>query len=308
LSRRKIWIDLLLYPGHTLPTAAAPALVGIGLALHDHVFDFLPAFLGFLASWLIHVGGVFTDNYVLLTKTPQVREHPELSEALENGSLTRFTLRCAIIACFALALLTGPYLLKVAGFLVVVFGALGIVSSWAYAGGPFAYARLGLADPIFFLMFGVVAVVGTYYVQAAPHELSPLNWYLVHAALPADAFLLGLPVGALVTNVLLIDDIRDHEPDRRKGWRTGAVRFGVGWNRAEIGVLTALAYLAPFWFWLGRGFSPWVLLPLLTLPQATRVAWIVATRDRFEDLFPMTPKAAYLALAYAVLQAIGLAL
>jgi 1,4-dihydroxy-2-naphthoate polyprenyltransferase len=153
-----------------------------------------------------------------------------------------------------------------------------------------------------------VAVVGTYYVQAAPHELSPLNWYLVHAALPADAFILGLPVGALVTNVLLIDDIRDHAPDRRKGWRTGAVRFGVGWNRGEIAALTVFAYLAPFWFWLGRGFSPWVLLPLLTLPQAISVVRTVATRDRFEDLFPMTPKAAYLSLAYAVLQAIGLAL
>jgi len=307
MSHRKIWVDLLLYPGHTLPTAAAPALVGLGLAWHDHVFDFMPAFVGFLASWLVHIGGVFTDNYVLVTKTPQVREHPELNDALENGTLTRFTLRCAIVACFALALLTGPYLLKVAGFFVVVFGVLGVVSSWAYAGGPLAYARHGLADPIFFVMFGVVAVVGTYYVQAASHALSPLNWYLVHAALPADAFILGLPVGALVTNVLLIDDIRDHEPDRRKGWLTGAVRFGIGWNRGEIIVLTAFAYLAPFWFWLGRGFSPWVLLPLLTLPQAVSVARTVAMRDGFEDLFPMTPKAAFLSLAYGALLAIGIA-
>jgi 1,4-dihydroxy-2-naphthoate octaprenyltransferase len=308
VSRRKIWIDLLLYPGHTLPTAAAPALIGVGLAIHDHVFAFLPALAGFLASWLIHVGGVFTDNYELITKTPHVREHPELNEALENGTLTRFGLRSAILACFALALLTGPYLLHVAGFPVVVFGVLGVIASWAYAAGPFAYARLGLADPIFFLMFGVVAVVGTYYVQAAPHGLSPLNWYLVHEALPLDAFILGLPVGALVTNVLLIDDIRDHKPDKAKGWLTGAVRFGVGWNRAEILGLTGVAYLAPFWFWLGRGFSPWVLLPLLTLPQAITVARVVCTSERFEDLFPMTPKAAFLSLYYAGLLALGIAL
>jgi 1,4-dihydroxy-2-naphthoate octaprenyltransferase len=307
VSRRRIWINLLLYPGHTLPTAAAPAVVGMGLAVHDHVFAFLPAFAGFLASWLIHVGGVFTDNYELLTRTPQVREHPELNEALEEGTLTRFGLKCAIFACFALALVTGPYLLKVAGFLVVVFGILGLVTSWAYAGGPFAYARLGLADPIFFLMFGVVAVVGTYYVQAAPHDLSPFNWYFVRTALPLDAFILGLPVGGLVTNVLLIDDIRDHKPDKEKGWRTGAVRFGIGWNRAEILILTVFAYLAPFWFWLGRGFSPWVLLPLLTLPQAITVTRIVWTSEGFEDLFPMTPKAAFLSLGYGALLAIGIA-
>lgn len=299
---------MLLYPGHTLPTALAPALVGVGLAIHNHVFAFLPAFLGFFASWLIHVGGVFTDNYVLLTKTPDIQEHPELTEALQNGTLTRFGLQSAIAACFIVALLTGPYLLHTAGFLVVVFGILGIVSSWAYAGGPFAYARLGLADPIFFLMFGVVAVTGTYYVQAAAHLLSAANWYFVASALPFNAFIVGLPVGALVTNVLLIDDIRDHRPDRDKGWRTGAVRFGVGWNRAEIVVLSAFAYLMPFWLWLGRGFSPWVLLPLLTLPQAVTVARVVCTSNRFEDLFPMTPKGAFLSLWYGALLAIGTAL
>lgn len=298
----------MLYPGHTLPTALAPALVGVGLAIHDHVFAFLPALLGFFASWLIHVGGVFTDNYVLLTKTPYVQEHPELTEALQDGTLTRSRLRSAIAACFIIALLTGPYLLHTAGFLVVAFGILGIVSSWAYAGEPLAYARLGLADPIFFLMFGVVAVTGIYYVQAAPHYLSPANWYFVPSALPLNAFVAGLPVGALVTNVLLIDDIRDHKPDRDKGWRTGAVRFGVRWNRAEIVGLTAFAYLVPFWLWLGRGFGPWILLPLLTLPQAIKVARIVWSSDRFEDLFPMTTKGSFLSLWYGALLAIGIAL
>ena len=159
-----------------------------------------------------------------------------------------------------------------------------------------------------FLMFGVVAVTGTYYVQAAAHLLSAANWYFVASALPFNAFIVGLPVGALVTNVLLIDDIRDHRPDRDKGWRTGAVRFGVGWNRAEIVVLSAFAYLMPFWLWLGRGFSPWVLLPLLTLPQAVTVARVVCTSNRFEDLFPMTPKGAFLSLWYGALLAIGTAL
>lgn len=308
VSRRKIWVDLLLYPGHTLPTAAAPVLVAVGLAIHDQVFSFLPAFLGFLASWLIHVGGVFADNYALITQHPDIREHPELNEALENGTLTRFDLKAAILTCFVLALLTGPYLLYVAGFLVVAFGIIGLVSSWAYAAGRFAYARLGLADPIFFLMFGVVAVVGIYYVQAAPRYLAASNWFLVVQALPLDAFVLGLPVGALITNVLLIDDIRDRESDKGKGWHTGAVRFGVDWNRRELLALTVFAYVAPFGFWLGRGFSPWVLLPLLTLPQALAVARVVCTSTRFEDLFPMTPKGAFLSLGYAALLAIGVAL
>jgi 1,4-dihydroxy-2-naphthoate octaprenyltransferase len=129
LSRRELWVSLLLYPTHTLPTAAAPVLVGIGLAVHDHVFAVLPVLVGFLASWLLHVGGVFIDNYVLLVRHPENREHPELIEALEKGTLSLPVLRGAIAFCFVAAMLTGPYLLSVGGFLVVVFGIFGIASS-----------------------------------------------------------------------------------------------------------------------------------------------------------------------------------
>ena len=121
MSRRDIWIHLLLYPGHTLPTAAAPVIVGVGLAIHDHVFAPLPALLGFLASWFIHVGGVFTDNYELLVRHPNTREHPELTYALANGTLRLAALRWAILACFGLPALAGPYLLQIGGFPVLLW-------------------------------------------------------------------------------------------------------------------------------------------------------------------------------------------
>jgi 1,4-dihydroxy-2-naphthoate octaprenyltransferase len=302
LTRRELWVRLLLYPTHTFPTAAAPVLVGVGLAIHDSVFDFWPAFVGFIASWLLHVGGVFIDNYELLVRHADNREHPELIEAVRNGTLSLGILRGAIVFCYLAAIMTGPYVYYIAGPLVVFFGLLGVLSSWAYAGGPLAYARLGLADPIFFLMFGIVAVVGTYYVQAAAHGAT------IASALPLDAFLLGLPVGGLITNVLLIDDMRDREPDRDKGWRTGAVRFGLNWNRVEIVALTAFAYIAPFWFWLGRGYGAWVLLPLATLPRGIAVARAVCRSERFEELFPMTPKGAFLSLYYGALLGLGIVL
>jgi 1,4-dihydroxy-2-naphthoate polyprenyltransferase len=307
MSRRDIWINLLLYPGHTLPTAAAPVIVGVGLAIHDHVFAALPALLGFFASWLIHIGGVFTDNYELLVRHPQTREHPELTDALADGTLTLAGLRWAILACFGLPALAGPYLVDVGGLPVVALAVIGLAASWMYAGGPFPFARLGLADPIFFVMFGIVAVVGTYYVQAAAvlgGSAGGLAWQQV---LPFKALVLGLPVGALVTNVLIIDDIRDRDFDAEKGWRTGVVRLGKSWSGTELIGLTVFAYLIPFWFWLGLGCNAWVLLPLLTLPGAIAVARIVATHERREQLLPMTARAAALALAYAVLLAIGIA-
>lgn len=308
LSAREIWIRLLLYPSHTLPTAAAPVLVGIGLAVHDHVFAPIPVLVAFLASWLIHVGGVFTDNYELLRRHPEVPEHPELRQALSSGILTFAGLRWAIAACFGLAALTLPYLLSIGGTVALLIGIIGAVSSYCYAGGPQPYVKRGLADPVFFAMFGIVAVVGAYYIQSAALHgpaasgvdgLKRLPWYI---------FLVGLPVGALVTNVMVIDDIRDRHFDAVKGWRTGTVRFGLGGSRVEYLALTAFAYLSPFWFWLGLGFSAWTLLPLLTLPLAYTIARAVCTLDQTGDLIVMTPRASKLSLIYSGLLAAGLAM
>jgi 1,4-dihydroxy-2-naphthoate octaprenyltransferase len=305
-SARTVWIDLLLYPTHSLPTAAAPVLVGLGLAFRDRVFAPVPALVGLLGSWLIHVAGVFTDNHELLRRHPGLQEHPELDRAVADGTLRLSTLRAAIAACLALALLTAPYLFGIGGAPVLVLGAVGIGASLSYNGG-WAYVRRGLADPIFFLMFGVVGVAGTYYIQVAALHGAPAPWRLL-LSLPLPAYLVGLPAGAIVTAVMLIDDIRDHAFDRAKGWRTGAVRLGPGWNRGEIAVLVAFAYAAPLAFWLALGLGAWVLLPLLSAPLAWRTVSAVRTLERREDLFPMTPRMARLAVVHSALLAAGLAL
>ena len=113
-----------------------------------------------------------------------------------------------------------------------------------------------------------MSVLGTYYVQAAV-VLGPANWT---QALPLTAVAVSLPIGALITDILVIDDIRDREFDIVKGKNTIAVRFGTTWSRIEFVTLLGSAYLAPFWFWLGLGFSAWVLLPLLTLPVAVAIS------------------------------------
>jgi 1,4-dihydroxy-2-naphthoate octaprenyltransferase len=293
LSRRQLWVGFLLYPGHTLPTAAAPVLIAAGLAVHDGVLAPLPLLVAFLGSWLIHLGGVFADQHELVRRHPQLPEHPELLQALADGTLELALLRKSILLCFGLAALTAPYLVYLGGTPALLIGIVGVAASLSYAAGPLRYAPRGLADPIFFAMFGVVAVAGAYYIQAH--------------AFPASAFVVGVPVGALVTNVLIIDDLRDRSFDAAKGWRTGAVRFGVGWSRGEYLALSALAYLAPFGFWLVLDFSAWVLLPLLTLPWAARIARTVCTSEPRTALFPMTPRASLLSLAYSLLLAAGLA-
>jgi 1,4-dihydroxy-2-naphthoate polyprenyltransferase len=305
-SARKIWVDLLLYPTHSLPTALAPVLVGLGLGLREGFVAPVPVLVAFLGSWLIHVAGVFTDNHELLRLHPDLPEHPELNRAIADGTLRLGTLRRAIAGCLGLAVLTAPYLARIGGAPVLALGALGVAVSLAYNGGP-AYVRRGLADPVFLAMFGVVGVAGTCYIQIAATSGAPAQWALL-GALPAAAWVAGLPAGALVTAVMLIDDLRDVEFDRAKGWRTGAVRFGPRFGRAEIAALVAFAYAAPFAFWPALDLGPFVLLPLLSLPLAVRVTLGVLRSRAREDLVPMTPRMAALALVHSLLLGIGLAL
>lgn len=302
-SLSEIWTRKLIYPGHTFPTAIAPVVVAVGLAVHDGVFAPLPALLAFLAGWLIQFAGVVTDNYENLIREPDDREHPELVQAVRSGLVTLQGLRTTIIGCYGLALAIGVYLTVIGGLPVVVIGLLSVLASWAYSAGPAPVGRLGLADPLFFLFFGVVSVVGTYYVQAAS-VLDQAHWT---AGMPFAAVALGLPMGALITNILIIDDIRDLDHDVVKGKNTVAVRFGKAWSRREFGLLLVFAYLVPFWFWLGLGLGAGSLLPLVSIPFAGWVARELFRRDTPRELGPMTPRAAQLAMAYAALLALGLA-
>ena len=299
---------MLLYPTHTLPTAAAPVIVAIGLAAHNQTLRLSLAVIAFFAGWLIQLGGVLTDNYENLIRNPDDREHPELVQGLRQRVLTLSELKMTILTCYFAAIVAGAILFYTSGFPVLVIGFLSISASWAYSAGPFPLGSRGLADPLFFLFFGIVSVSGSYFVQAAP-ELGGVS-SLMEAAkftFPMSAIALALPIGALTTNILIVDDIRDRTFDVEKGKRTVAVRFGLKWSRAEFLGFLAVAYLAPFWIWLSLEFTGWVLLPCLTLPAAIRIGRDVLTLDQFEDLIPVTPRAARLLLAYAALLAAGAA-
>ena len=307
LALRRVWIDLLLHPAHSLPTAAAPIFVAAGLAVHDGTFEPLPTLVAFLGSWLIHVAGVFTDNHELLRRYPGIVEHPDLTDALADRTVTLDQIKVAIAACLVLALPAAFLFLRIGGAPVLVLGAVGVAASIGYSAGPLPYTKLGLAEMVFFAMFGIVAVAGTYYVQVAWRQAAS-GQAASFADLPLAAFLAGLPVGALVTNVLMIDDLRDRHFDAAKHWPTIAVRFGVRGSRLAYACMSALAYAAPLVAVATGAFGAWALLPLLTLPWAWSIGRTIRTHDDLQTLTPMTPLAAMLACAYAALWGLGLAL
>jgi 1,4-dihydroxy-2-naphthoate octaprenyltransferase len=140
----------------------------------------------------------------------------------------------------------------VGGWPVLLLGVSAIAAAILYTGGPLPYGYYGLGELFVFLFFGLAAVVGTYYVQALTTT--------------AQLWLAAVPVGALITAVLVVNNLRDRAGDERAGKRTLAVLLGERGARAEYIALLALAYAVALWLSVIR--SPWLLLPLLSLPLA----------------------------------------
>jgi 1,4-dihydroxy-2-naphthoate octaprenyltransferase len=310
VTRKQVWVEMLLYPAHTLPTAAAPVAMAVGLAVHDRVVAVGPALAALLAGWLVQLGGVFTDNYYNLSRHPDDEEHAQFVEAVQTGVISLAEIRRAIYATFAVAVLAGLYLVGVAGLPVVYIGLASIAGALAYSAGPWPLSDHGLGDPLFFVFFGIVSVAATYYVQAAA-RLGPglgrgLATWFAPGTVTANAIIAGLPVAALTTCILIIDNIRDLEYDANKGETTLAVLIGPFWSRVEYTSLVAFAFLVPLWFRLRGGFGWAVMLPWLVIPLAAVVARRVWRAKTHAEMIPLTPAAGRVVLLFSLLFAIGL--
>jgi len=284
---------MLLYPRHTLPTAAAPVVVAAALAAHAHRFAAAPAGAAFLAGWLIQLGGVIADNYHNLVRHGDDREHADFVRALKGGVVTLRELKLTIAGCFAGAAVAGAYLMTVGGLPVLAIGLVSAAAALAYSAGPFPLGDHGFGDILFFTFFGFVSVTGAYYVQAR--------------TISEGVVVASLAIGALTTNILLIDNLRDLDFDREKHERTLAVIIGPRWTRVEFVLLQVFAFCVPVWLYLQDGFGLRVLLPLLSLPYAVIVTRRVLRLRTYESLLPMTPQQGQVLLVFSALLAAGVA-
>ena len=162
-----------------------------------------------------------------------------------------------------------------------------------YTGGPWPLAYHGLGDLTVFLFFGLVAVVGTTYLHAG--SAGPAA--VVHA----------LPVAALVTAILVVNNLRDVATDSVAGKRTLAVRLGRRGTRLEYLLLVAVAYLVPLASWLVTGSPGWFWLPWLTLPLAVKLVRLVFTQQG-RPLNAALAGTGRLHLFFGILWALGIAL
>jgi 1,4-dihydroxy-2-naphthoate octaprenyltransferase len=303
-SRREAW--LMAARPHTLPAAAAPVIVGTGLAVHEGLFAPLPALAAFLGAALIQIGTNFANDYYDAVKGVDTDDRKGFTRVTQSGLIPPTRVKRAMYATFGLAILVGVYLVAVGGVPILVIGLASVLSGIAYAGGPFPLGSHGLGDLFVFVFFGVIAVTGTFYVQAAA-VLAPLfPTAIPDGTVTLEALLASLPVAAVSTDILVVNNVRDLETDREAGKKTLAVLLGYRASRAEFVGLLGLAYAVPFWFWLAAGYSPAVLVPLATLPYAALIARTVLTDASGEALNTALEQTGKLLAGYSVLFALGL--
>ena len=304
VSRRRAW--LMAARPQTLPAAAAPVVVGAGLALGAGVFAPLPALAALVGAALIQVGTNFANDYYDGVQGADTEDRQGFTRVTASGLIDPAAVRRATWLTFGAAVAVGTSLVWVGGLPILVVGLLSVASGVAYTGGPYPLGYNGLGDPFVFVFFGLVAVAGTFYVQAAS-LVAGLHLLPPPGTLPLDAVVAGAAPGALATNVLVVNNVRDMDEDAQTGKQTLAVRFGLRAARAEYVGLLALAYLVPVYFAVtGHGLP--ALLPLLSLPVAALVARPLLTETSGAALNPALERAGQLLALHALLFAVGLAL
>ncbi len=288
----RIW--LMAARPKTLPAAIAPVLVGTALAIEAGIFHPLAFLAALLGSVFIQIGTNLANDYSDARRGTDTEDRLGPMRVTAGGLAPPRQVLLATYATFGLAVLCGVYLVAVAGPELLLVGVASILAGVTYTGGPKPYGYEGLGELFVFLFFGVVAVVGSYYVQ-----IQQLPW---------QAFVLSVPVGLLAAAILVVNNVRDLETDRRAGKRTLAVRLGPERTRTLYAGMIAAAFASPLIPLLAGSFTAWLLLVWLAAPIALPLVRNVRERTDGPSLNRTLAGTGMLQLVFSLLLAAGILL
>ncbi|MDO9355050.1 MAG: 1,4-dihydroxy-2-naphthoate polyprenyltransferase, partial [Solirubrobacteraceae bacterium] len=214
----------------TLPAAAAPVFVGTSVAIAADGFGFLRFLCALMGALFIQIGTNLANDYSDARRGADTEDRLGPVRVTAGGLVPPQHVLYGIWISFGIAVAFGAYLIAVAGWELLVIGVASIIAGVLYTGGPKPYGYAGLGEVFVFLFFGVVAVAGSAFAQLE-------SW-------PAVAILASLPVGALASAVLVVNNVRDRETDARVGKNTLAVRLGPDRGRDLYTGMLIFAYTA----------------------------------------------------------------
>ncbi len=252
ISKFQSWI--LASRPRTLPAAVVPVMVGSALAIYQGKFFPIYSIVALVCSLLIQIGTNFSNDLYDHLKGSDTKDRKGPLRVLASGLITVNEMKLGIFVIFSLSFLLGLYLVYSVGLVILWIGILSILAGLAYTAGPFPLAYNGLGDLFVFLFFGIVGTVGTYYLHTQQFNII--------------ALIISIPVGALITNILIVNNYRDIEEDRIAGKKTLAVILGRKFSRYEFIFFILISFFVPFILHFEYDFALWIFLPYLTLPLA----------------------------------------
>jgi 1,4-dihydroxy-2-naphthoate octaprenyltransferase len=288
----RAWILATRLP--TLTAAVVPVAVGTSVALRDGYREPWAALAALVGALALQIGANFANDLSDFRRGADNEGRLGPPRATQLGLLTQQQVTGAILAAFAVATLAGLYLVYIGGWPIVAIGLASMLAAVTYTGGPWPFGYRGLGEVFVFIFFGVVAVAGTYYVQAGE---------VVGHVIAAS-----IPVSLTVTAILVVNNVRDIDTDRLAGKFTLAVFLGRRLARTEFVLVVAGAYLAAASLWLLGGFSGWVLLSWLSVPAALMPVGAVLASSEGPVLNRALRSTARLHLLFGILLAVGVSI
>lgn len=277
----------------TLLAAFVPVIIGSAVATHHNSFKPLAATVALICSILIQVGTNFVNDLYDFLSGKDTKERLGPTRALASGLISVNEMKTGVFITFAVTFLLGLYLVYLGGWLILLIGIFSIIAGIAYTAGPYPLAYNGLGDIFVFIFFGLIGTVGTYFVQTGE-----INILAVWAS---------VPVGALITNILVVNNYRDIDEDKSNGKNTLAVKLGEKFTRLQYVAFMILSYAVLFIVYFTYKENIYVFLPLLSLPVAIKLIKMIYSLKgaSLNNTLALTAK---LSLIYGLLFAIGILL
>jgi 1,4-dihydroxy-2-naphthoate octaprenyltransferase len=268
----------------TLVASTMPVVLGTAMAFSDGVWHWPSALAALMGAALIQVGTNLANDYFDFQHGVDAAGRQGPPSVLQTGALSSVQLKWFFIAAFSLAGLLAIYLTARAGWPVLLIGVVSIIVGIIYSAGRKSLASLGLGDLFVFLFFGPVACAGTYYVQS-------FEWNLA-------VIVAGLAPGFLSAAIIVVNNLRDIDTDKRAGRRTVAIRFGRAFTRMEYLFCVIAGSLVPVVVHLITDQHPWSLLASLVAFAFIPNVHAVFTSDQGEVLNPALERTALLLTLY----------
>ncbi len=270
----------------TLPASIAGVVMGISLAILNQQFRWIPALAALIIGILLQIGSNLANDVYDFHRGADTPERMGPTRVTTAGILTPRQVKTGMAVVFGLAAILGIFLYLTSGWIVLIIGVSAILSAILYTGGPYPLGYHGLGDLFVFIYFGLAAVCGTYYVQA--NTVTPVVW------------LMAVPIGLIIVDLLVVNNLRDIKTDAMVGKKTMAVRIGVRWTKVEYITLMVIAYLIiPLGIML-HWLPVITVLVWLSIPRALSICQMILT-ETGKPLNKALAATSQQALFYAVL-------